>query len=105
MFGGSEDLAGMCPHTLMREQLEDHLNHHRNLALLGKILNETYAPLKSLARLPTTPQVYVASLLRKEVQKQAWFFIESATFSGLKKCNYHICSKCFSLNTTKGNVF
>jgi hypothetical protein len=63
MFGGSEDLAGMCPHTLMREQLEDHLNHHKNLALLGKILNETYAPLKSLARLPTTPQVIAAFVL------------------------------------------
>ena len=41
----------------MREELEDHLNQHKNLALLGKILHETYAPLKSLARLPTTPQV------------------------------------------------
>ncbi len=82
MFGGSEDLAGMCPHTLMREQLEDHLNHHRNLALLGKILNETYAPLKSLARLPTTPQVNVVSLLcsKRCSEKKALFFIESATF-------------------------
>jgi hypothetical protein len=41
----------------MREELEDNLNEHKNLALLGKILHETYAPLKSLARLPATPQV------------------------------------------------
>jgi len=57
LFGGVDEYASICPHTLMREELEDHLNEHKNLALLGKILHETYAPLKSLARLPTTPQV------------------------------------------------
>jgi hypothetical protein len=39
------------------------LNEHKNLALLGKILHETYAPLRSLARLPTTPQVLLLPLL------------------------------------------
>ena len=59
IFCGMEEHAAMCPHTLMREQLEDQLNQNKNLALLAKILHETYAPLKSLARLPTTPQVVV----------------------------------------------
>ena len=45
----------MCPHNLTKTQLEHHLNHHRNLALLGKILHETYGATKALARLPTTP--------------------------------------------------
>ena len=52
---GIKQSAGMCPHNLTKTQLEHHLNHHRNLALLGKILHETYGATKALARLPTTP--------------------------------------------------
>ena len=46
----------MCPHSLVKNQLEQHLNQHRNLALLGKILHETYGAIKALARLPSTPR-------------------------------------------------
>ena len=45
----------MCPHSLIKNQLEQHLNQNRNLALLGKILHETYGAIKALARLPSTP--------------------------------------------------
>ena len=45
----------MCPHSLVKNQLEQHLNKHKNLALLGKILHETYGAVKALSRLPTTP--------------------------------------------------
>ena len=47
--------AAMCPHSLIKNQLEQHLNQNRNLALLGKILHETYGAIKALARLPSTP--------------------------------------------------
>lgn len=55
IFGGSQEASAMNPHNLIRTQLEHHLNQHRNLALLGKILHETYGVLKALSRLPTTP--------------------------------------------------
>ena len=45
---------------LLQDQLEDHLNSNRNLALLAKILHETYMPLRSLCRLPNTPQMGVS---------------------------------------------
>ena len=44
---GIKQSAGMCPHNLTKTQLEHHLNHHRNLALLGKILHETYGATKA----------------------------------------------------------
>ena len=59
-FGGHQDLAGSCPHVVVKDQLEDHLNANRNLALLAKILHETYMPLRSLCRLPNTPQMGVS---------------------------------------------
>lgn len=59
LFGGVKELSAMCPHNLVKEQLENHLNTHRNLALLAKILHETYAPLKSISNLPTIPQMGV----------------------------------------------
>jgi len=55
IFGGTGEAAGMCPHSLMKSQLELHLNRHRNLALLAKILHETVGPVRSLCRLPITP--------------------------------------------------
>ena len=51
----------MNPHCLMRTQLEIQLNKERNLALLGKILTETWCPVKSLSRLPTTPHKWMST--------------------------------------------
>ena len=59
-FGGHQDLAGPCPHIVVKDQLEDHLNSNKNLALLAKILHETYMPLRSVCRLPNTPQMGVS---------------------------------------------
>ena len=51
--------AGMCAHSIIKEQLEDSLNASHNLALLVKILDETHHVMSGLARLPTTPQLDV----------------------------------------------
>ena len=45
-FTGREDCAGMNAHSLVKDQMENHLNANRNLALTAKILTETMAPLK-----------------------------------------------------------
>lgn len=46
-------------HSLIREQLESHLNEHRNLAQIVWLLYETYEPLISISKLPTLPQLGV----------------------------------------------
>ena len=55
-FGGTFSAAGMSPHALIKEQLANNLNSTHNLALLSKILDETYHACMSLSRLPSTPQ-------------------------------------------------
>ncbi|QQP57449.1 Uncharacterized protein FKW44_002448, partial [Caligus rogercresseyi] len=59
IFSGTHEFSSTNPHVLLREQLTHHLNEARDLPWLGKILHETYPPLRSLARLPTTPQMGV----------------------------------------------
>ncbi|KAJ3641158.1 hypothetical protein Zmor_027675 [Zophobas morio] len=44
-------------HSLIKEQLESHLNEHRNLAQIIQLLYETYEPLISISKLPTLPQL------------------------------------------------
>nr|XP_015839661.1 PREDICTED: mediator of RNA polymerase II transcription subunit 14 [Tribolium castaneum] len=44
-------------HSLIREQLESHLNEYRNLAQIIQLLHETYEPLISISKLPTLPQL------------------------------------------------
>eukprot|EP00095_Tigriopus_kingsejongensis_P000362 snap_masked-scaffold319_size207808-processed-gene-0.2 protein:Tk00362 transcript:snap_masked-scaffold319_size207808-processed-gene-0.2-mRNA-1 annotation:"mediator of rna polymerase ii transcription subunit 14" len=62
-FGLSFDsVREQNPHHLVREQLEHHLNMHRNLALLAKIMAETSSPLKSISLLPNIPQMGVSLL-------------------------------------------
>lgn len=46
-------------HSLIREHLEAHLNHYRNLAQIVQLLYETYEPLISISKLPTLPQLGV----------------------------------------------
>ena len=60
-FGSSSSAIGVNPHCLMRTQLEIQLNKERNLALLGKVLTETWCPVKSLSRLPTTPHKWMST--------------------------------------------
>lgn len=44
-------------HTIMREQLQAHLNKHHNLSQIVHIIHETYQPLSSIAKLPIIPQL------------------------------------------------
>lgn len=46
-------------HSLIKEQLEAHLNRHRNLAQIIHLLHETYQPIISISKLPTLPQLGV----------------------------------------------
>ncbi|EEB11666.1 CRSP complex subunit, putative [Pediculus humanus corporis] len=46
-------------HSLIKEQLEAHLNRHRNLAQIIHLLHETYQPVLSISKLPTLPQLGV----------------------------------------------
>lgn len=46
-------------HSVMKEQLEAHLNRNKNLAQIIHILNETLQPLTSISKLPTIPQLCV----------------------------------------------
>ncbi|XP_043274195.1 mediator of RNA polymerase II transcription subunit 14 isoform X2 [Venturia canescens] len=58
-FGKSPTTTAVNAHSLMKEQLEAHLNRHRNLAQLIHILNETFQPLVSISKLPTILQLGV----------------------------------------------
>lgn len=44
-------------HTIMREQLQAHLNRHHNLSQIVHIIHETYDPLSFIAKLPIIPQL------------------------------------------------
>lgn len=48
-------------HTLVQEQLEDHLNRNKNLAQLVQVLHETYPPLVSINKLPFMPHLFVVN--------------------------------------------
>lgn len=57
IFGATNNCLNA--HSLVREQLEAHLNRHRNLAQVVHLLHETYEPLLSISKLPTIPQLGV----------------------------------------------
>ncbi|XP_033360225.1 mediator of RNA polymerase II transcription subunit 14 [Bombus vosnesenskii] len=59
IFGKSPTSTTTNAHSIMKEQLEAHLNTHRNLAQLIHILHETLQPLTSISKLPTIPQLCV----------------------------------------------
>lgn len=44
-------------HTIIREQLQTHLNRHHNLSQIIYMIHETYQPLSSIAKLPIIPQL------------------------------------------------
>lgn len=47
------------PHSLLKDQLQAHLNANHSLAQIAHILNETHQPLGSIAKLPILPQLGV----------------------------------------------
>ncbi|KAI4496983.1 hypothetical protein M0802_007931 [Mischocyttarus mexicanus] len=59
IFGKSPTNTVANAHSIMKEQLEAHLNRYRNLAQLIIILHETIQPLTSISKLPTIPQLCV----------------------------------------------
>lgn len=56
-FGANNN--SLNAHSIIREQLECHLNRHRNLAQIVQLLHETYEPLISISKLPSIPQLGV----------------------------------------------
>lgn len=54
-FGATNN--ALNAHSLIQEQLESHLNEYRNLAQIVQLLHETYEPLLSVSKLPTSPQL------------------------------------------------
>ena len=63
-------------HSLIKEQLESHLNEHRNLAQIIQLLYETYEPLISISKLPTLPQLGIQNTVSPT------FWTSSSLFSG-----------------------
>ncbi|XP_032682223.1 mediator of RNA polymerase II transcription subunit 14 isoform X1 [Odontomachus brunneus] len=59
IFGKSPTNTISNAHSLMKEQLEAHLNRHMNLAQLIHIFHETLQPLTSISKLSTIPQLCV----------------------------------------------
>ncbi|XP_044010712.1 mediator of RNA polymerase II transcription subunit 14 isoform X2 [Aphidius gifuensis] len=59
IFCKSPNNTTINAHSLMKEQLEAHLNRHKNLAQIIHILNETLQPLISISKLPIIPQLGV----------------------------------------------
>lgn len=60
----------------MKEQLEAHLNRHRNLAQLIHILHETLQPLTSISKLPTIPQLCVYNSVWFKICFTSFLFIQ-----------------------------
>ncbi|XP_049856745.1 mediator of RNA polymerase II transcription subunit 14 [Schistocerca gregaria] len=76
VFGAANNCVNA--HSLMREQLEAHLNRHRNLAQIVHILHETYEPLISISKLPTLPQLGVRNS-RPQVPVQTFTIIPQSS--------------------------
>ncbi|XP_012231892.1 mediator of RNA polymerase II transcription subunit 14 isoform X4 [Linepithema humile] len=68
VFGRSPTNTVTNAHSIMKEQLEAHLNRHTNLAQIIHILNETLQPLTSISKLPSIPQLCVHARPRVPVQ-------------------------------------
>lgn len=60
-------------HTIMREQLQTHLNRHHNLSQIIYLIHETYQPLSSIAKLPILPQLVTAVIISEIFFKENIF--------------------------------
>ncbi|KAF2885129.1 hypothetical protein ILUMI_21063 [Ignelater luminosus] len=79
-FGASNN--ALNAHCLVREQLEAHLNQHRNLAQIVQLLHETYEPLISISKLPSLPQLGVYNT-RPQVPVQT-FTVMAQSCTGIR---------------------
>ncbi|KAK4883568.1 hypothetical protein RN001_006887 [Aquatica leii] len=79
-FGANNN--ALNAHCLVREQLEAHLNQHRNLSQIVQLLHETYEPLISISKLPSLPQLGVYNT-RPQVPVQT-FTVMAQTCTGIR---------------------
>lgn len=86
---GCSGQLGSNPHSALREQLEFFLNRERNCGYLARVLHETYEPLASLAKLPSTLQLGVMST-KPPIPVQSFTVIaHSPTHLRLAYCNLY----------------
>lgn len=62
-FGAANN--ALNAHSLIQEQLESHLNEHKNLAHIIQLVHETYEPFLSISKLPTIPQLGIHNTVSK----------------------------------------
>ncbi|XP_064456763.1 mediator of RNA polymerase II transcription subunit 14-like isoform X2 [Ornithodoros turicata] len=66
------------PHTVVSAQLQHEFNQHRSVATLVEVLRDTYAPLLSLTKLPSAPQLGVINS-RPQVPVQTFVIIPQSS--------------------------
>lgn len=74
IFNGGN--SAINAHTIMREQLQAHLNRHHNLSQIVHIIHETYQPLSSIAKLPIIPQLGIPVRISYTILQQFGTILE-----------------------------
>lgn len=92
IFNGGN--SAINAHSMMREQLQSHLNRHHNLSQIVHLLHETYQPLSSIAKLPIIPQlgIKVFSLSRQTFKSSR--HIRSSALFQLQRPQIPVLSFC-----------
>ena len=86
---GCSGQLGSNPHSPLREQLEFFLNKERSCGYLARVLHETYEPLASLAKLPSTLQLGVLSAKPPVPVQTFTVMAHSPTHLRLAYCNLY----------------
>ena len=86
---GCSGQLGSNPHSPIREQLEFFLNKERSCGYLARVLHETYEPLASLAKLPSTLQLGVLSTKPPIPVQTFTVMAHSPTHLRLAYCNLY----------------
>ncbi|XP_011505329.1 PREDICTED: mediator of RNA polymerase II transcription subunit 14 [Ceratosolen solmsi marchali] len=94
-FGKSPTSTIDNAHSLLKEQLEAHLNRDKNLMQIIHILNETLQPLTSISKLPIIPQL---GLYEKRMQIPVQTFVimpQCITLVRIAYQNMYCLELCF----------
>lgn len=86
---GCSGQLGSNPHSPLREQLEFFLNKERSCGYLARVLHETYEPLASLAKLPSTLQLGLLSTKPPIPVQTFTVMAHSPTHLRLAYCNLY----------------
>lgn len=86
---GCSGQLGSNPHSPLREQLEFFLNKERSCGYLARVLHETYEPLASIAKLPSTLQVGLLSTKPPIPVQTFTVMAHSPTHIRLAYCNLY----------------